>query len=461
MSKKRPPIVTVLGHVDHGKTTLLDTLRKTRIADREAGGITQGVGASKVKSDSGNITFIDTPGHEAFSKMRERGAKIADIAILVVAADDGPMPQTKEALKYLQDSKTPFVVAFTKIDLPSANMDKALSQMEQNQVFFEGRGGDVPYVQVSSKENKGLDDLLEMINLVAEVNEITSEPQDSLQAVVIETNKDNRGPVVSAVIRNGVLKVGESVYVGEEEVRIRGLFDEQNKSVKSVNAGDPVLILGFSSLPEVGSLISSKPQKSDQNSASEGDSTEIGEDEIGVVLKVKSAGSIEAILASLPSRAKVLSAEVGDVSDSDIFLAKPANAHVFAFESKVPNKAKKLAEQEGVQIFSFKIIYKLIEKIEEILDNATTKYSAKLDILAKFPYNKLTVAGCKVTEGTLVKSDSLVLKRGDKELGKVKIKSLRSEKSEIDQAKAGQECGVLFVPQIDFEAGDQLLAIKK
>lgn len=459
MSKKRPPIVTVLGHVDHGKTTLLDTIRKTRVASREAGGITQGVGASKVKFGDSFITFIDTPGHKAFSKMRERGAKIADIAILVVAADDGPMPQTKEALKYLQDSGTPMIVAFTKTDLPSASVEKALSAMEQEGVYFESRGGDTPFVEVSSKSNTGIDELLEMINLVSEVNDLNI-IKDELEAVVIETNKDNRGPVISVVVKNGVLKVGDTVYAWQSQVKIRGLFDEFGKQVKEARPGDPVIILGFTDLPEVGITITANPQTSAKDSTDQ-TPTNLADDELGIVLKVKSAGSVDAIKSSLPAKAKVLLSDVGDVTESDVFFAKAADAPIFVFEAKLPNRVKNLAETEEVDIYTFDIIYKLIEEIEAILESGRTKYSAKLEILARFPYNNLAVAGSKVLEGTLDKTDSLILVRDNKELGKVKIKSMRSEKNEIDQAKAGQECGILFVPQLDFKVGDQLLAVKK
>jgi len=461
MNKKRPPIVTVLGHVDHGKTTLLDTIRKSRVASREAGGITQGVGASKIKYKTGEITFIDTPGHKAFSNMRERGARVADIAILVVAADDGPMPQTKEALKYLLDSKTPMIVAFTKTDLPSANMEKAISNMEQNQVYFESRGGDVPYVEISSKTGKGIDDLLEMVSLVSEVNEVGADVKESLEAVVIETNKDKRGPVVSAVLRNGNLKVGDIVYSGETEVKIKGMFDEQGKPVREANPGDPILILGFTDLPEVGMTISSKSKVEDIKTNKDKKSIEIADDEIGIVLKVKSAGSLSAVKSSLPEKAKILLSGVGDITESDIFFSKSSDAVCLAFESKLPSQVKKLAETEGVDVFTFDIIYKLLEKVEEILESGIVKYSGKLEVLASFPYNKLNVAGCKVTEGVINKSDRLILVRGEKELGKVRIKEMRSEKSEINLAKAGQECGVLFVPQIEFEIGDQLLAVKK
>ena len=459
MQEKRPPIVTVLGHVDHGKTTLLDVIRKTRVAAREAGGITQGIGASKIKFKNSEITFIDTPGHEAFSSMRQRGVRLADIAILVVASDDGPMPQTLEALKYIQESQTPMIVAFTKSDLPSANFERAQGQMEQNSVFFEGRGGDTPFVQVSAKNNIGIDELLEMISLVSEVNELTDIKTDEFESFVIETNKDNRGLVVSVVIRTGTLSQGDTIYDGKVAIKVRGLIGEDGKTVKTAMPGDPVLILGFDQLPEVGAIL--KKSSFDSEIKKEDANVEVEKGELGIVLKVKSAGSLDAIKVSLPSRAKVLMSGVGDVTESDIFFAKAAGASVYVFESKLPNRVKSLSETEGVKVQVFDIIYKLIEEVESEIDGQTVKYSGNLEILAKFPYNRLLVAGCKVTSGQISKSDKLVLVRREKELGHVKIKDLRRGKTELDLARAGEECGVLFVPQLDFEVGDSLLVLKK
>jgi translation initiation factor IF-2 len=252
----RPPIVSVLGHVDHGKTTLLDYIRKTSVAEKEVGGITQSTGASKVKTKDGKeITFIDTPGHAAFSNMRSRGAKVADIAILVVAADDGVKPQTKEALEYILSSQIPFIVAATKTDLSSSSVDNVRNQLEKEGVSFEGRGGEIPLVVVSGKTGKGVDDLLEVVGLVAELHEIKGNTNDDLQAVVIETGKDKGGPTVTVVVRNGSLKVGDQVIAETTKAKIRGLFDFKGKSVKSCLPGDSCLILGFSELPPVGSRV--------------------------------------------------------------------------------------------------------------------------------------------------------------------------------------------------------------
>lgn len=454
---KRPPIVTVLGHVDHGKTTLLDTLRETRIAAREAGGITQGIGASQIETKEGKITFIDTPGHEAFSSMRKNGAKLADLAILVVAADDGPKPQTLEALKYLQDSSTPFIVAFTKIDLPSANLEKALGEMEKNMILFEGRGGQTPYVQVSSKEKTGLEDLLELIHLVAEVNEVSGDEKAELDATVIETNKDKRGPVVSVVVKNGTLKVGEEIYYGEEKVKIKSLFDENNKPFKEAKPGDPALIMGFSDLPEVGAKIAS--ESFDINKVEKEDGG-MNKDQFPVVIKVKSAGSLDAIRASLPQEVYIARAEVGDITDNDIFFAKTSGSVILGFETKTAKTALKLAENDNVDIYEFSIIYELIQKVEELLKSGKDEVLGKLEILAIFPYNKLNVAGGKVLEGLISLKDKVKVFRGEKEVGESRVVSIRSEKNEINQAKPGQECGLLLKPQPNFEIGDIIVSVK-
>jgi len=454
---KRPPIVTVLGHVDHGKTTLLDAIRKTRVAAGEAGGITQGIGASLFDTSEGKITFIDTPGHEAFSIMRERGAKIADLAILIVASDDGPKPQTEEALKYIKQTKTPFIVAFTKMDLPSSNFEKAISEMEKREVFFESRGGDTPFVKISAPQGDGIDELLELIHLVAEVNDVQADPDGQLEATVIETNKDKRGPVVSVVIRNGTLSRGDEIYWGDQKVKVKGLFDENGKGVAKVFPGEPVVIMGFSDLPPVGSVLSSEAYALVKNNKED---HHMQKDQLPLVIKVKSAGSIDAIKYSLNDEVFILNASVGEVTETDVFTAKAADAVILAFEAKVPNSVKKLAENEEVDVFEFDIIYKLIEKVEEIIKSGKDEIKGKLEILGIFPYNKLQVAGGKVLEGIVRNGDKVKLMRGEREKGIAKIVSLRREKNELEQAKAGEECGALIRPQLEFEVGDILVSIK-
>jgi len=461
MQTKRSPIVTILGHVDHGKTSILDTLRKSRVQLGEAGGITQSIGASSLKTKSASITFIDTPGHAAFREMRSRGARIADIALLVVAADDGVKPQTKEALDYIQKSGSKLIVVFNKIDLPSANVQKAMGELEELGVLFEGRGGDIPYVETSVKEGRGFKDLLEIIELVADVEGFEGDSEGELKATVIETNKDKRGLTVSAVIQNGSLKIGDQIAVGSMKTKIRGLFDEQNKPIREAGPSDPVLILGFSELPQIGQTIVSvdKADPIQEGSQIKKISKEVLENELGLVIKAASAGCLEAILAGLPEKTVVLNSGVGAVTESDIFFAKTSGAIILTFELKLTSSARKLSETEEVPVFEFDIIYDLFQKVEELIQKKQTEVKAEAKVLAMFPFNKLTVAGCKVKSGEIRKGDRIIAKRDEKEIGQGRIISLKRGKEDLEIAKAGEECGIIFKPQFDFIVGDVILSV--
>lgn len=467
----RPPIVTVLGHVDHGKTSLLDTIRKTNVAAKEAGGITQSIGASQVvTSEEKKITFIDTPGHATFSQMRSRGAKAADIAVLVVAADDGVKPQTKEALGYIKEAEIPFIVAFSKIDLPQANVEKVKSQLASIGVSFEGQGGDIPQVSLSSKSKKGIKELLEMIILVSEVNEIGGDKKGELQGVVIETSKDKRGPIASAVITNGTIAIGMEITAEDTNVKVRGLFDSFGKPTKEAGPGDPVQILGFSKLPPVGARITMNVSGTSdvENKVERKVSQKKEKGKIPVVIKAKSAGALRDLLANLPDHIFVVYSSVGDVVESDIFSAKSSSmidetypARIFAFESKISPYVSKLAEEEGVEIERFEVIYKLFEKLEELIADSKEKILGEAEIIASFPFNNIRVAGCKVTYGRIARSDNLVLMRGDKKLGESKIASMKKEKQNIDKAQTNEEFGIILATALDFKVGDMLLSVRK
>jgi len=461
MKQSRPPVVTVLGHVDHGKTTLLDAIRKSRVADREAGGITQSVGASSVTIKKRKITFLDTPGHAAFSKMRERGAKVADVAVLVVAADDGVMPQTREVIDYIKTAKLPLVIALTKTDLKTANVEKALSSLEKEGVLLEGRGGDTPYVKVSAPRKEGLSDLLEVILLVSDINEIAGNPEGQLEVVVIETKKEKSGPVVLGVVKNGTLRVGADLSDGVVNGRVRGLFKEDGKGAREAGLSEAVAILGFSKLPEVGVVLrEGAPDTPIVSRQEDPPSFALDEEQVAVVLKAGTAGSLEALLSSLPEKAVVVKSDVGDVSDADIFFAKSAGVEVMTFEAKVSNSVKKLADTEGVPIKHFRIIYELISYLEQKIGEKANPVTGRAEVVAEFPYDRKRVAGSKIIEGEIAKSDSLVLIRGEKELGAVKISSIRKGKGEVDRVRVGEECGILFAPHLDFEVGDVLVSRK-
>lgn len=456
---KRPPIVVVLGHVDHGKTTLLDAIRKTNVAGKEAGGITQSIGASVVSG----ITFIDTPGHAAFSKMRSRGANVADIAILVVAMDDGVAPQTKEALQIIREAKIPFVVAGTKSDIAGTNPEVTKGELEKEEVLFEGRGGDVPFISVSAKAGTGLKELLDVVTLMAQVTELKGDPNSPLEAVVIESGKENMGPVASVVIRNGSIKQGETIFAEETECKVRALFDYQGKAVKEVLPGFPARIIGFSDVPPVGASVTKETHKGAEVIAKKKnifDLRRLSDDEIPVIIKAGNEGSLEAILASLPPKIIVVDSEVGDVNSSDVLTAKTGDAYVFAFESKIPNDVVKLAEAEGVRVKRFEIIYELLQEVEEILKKGKVEEVGRAEIVASFPFNDKKVAGCKVKSGRINKGDSLILMREEKEIGKGKASSLKKLKAEVTSVGQGEEFGVIIEPSLDFQKGDVLVSVR-
>ena len=456
----RSPIVCVLGHVDHGKTTLLDAIRATSVAAKEAGGITQGIGASVVTTKGKQITFIDTPGHAAFSNMRSRGSKVADIAILVVDASSGVKPQTIEAIQLIKSAKIPFIVVITKIDLPSANIEEVKGQLTKEGILFEGRGGDTPIVPVSAKESKGLSELLETISLVAEVNEVKGNPDSPLEAVVIESGKDKRGTVASIVVRAGKIKIGDKIYAEGISGKVRALFNDKLESVKEIGPGEPAQVLGFEDVPPVGANVTFGVIPQDFKPQSQ-KPAEVAQGEIPILIKAKDLGSLEALEGSIPKEFKVIVKGVGDIYESDVLSAKANGARIFAFASGVSSSVEKLAETEGVSIEKFEIIYELIERLENLFKKGEVEILGKAEIITSFPYNSKKVAGCKVISGRIALKDNLILMRDDKEVERVKISSMKKEKQEINEAKAGEEFGVLFEPQLDFVKGDVLVSVAK
>ncbi len=460
----RPPIVVVLGHVDHGKTTLLDAIRQTDVAQKEAGGITQSIGASVIEKEGKKITFIDTPGHEAFSNMRSRGAKVADLAILVVASDDGVKPQTIEALRHIRLARIPFIVAATKVDLPTASVENVRSQLEKEGVLFEGRGGDVPLIPISAKEGKGVREIIEMILLISELYEIKGDPQGGLEAVIIEVGKGREGITASVLVRNGKLRVGDEIVSDGIQAKVRALFDFRQRPIKEIGPGEPAKILGFEDLPKVGSLVSHKkniPILTPTEFEESVKTTPTSKSVLPIILKANSAGSLEAILASLPKEVSVINSGVGEVTESDVLLAKPSQARIFSFGLKVPGQVSKLAENEMVIIESFEIIYELLERLEELIKEGKVEVLGVGNILKEFVFEGKRVAGCKVSLGRINIKDVLTLKRGEAILGEVKILSLRKGKTDVSEVKEGEECGILFTPQLDFRVGDMLLSLRK
>lgn len=456
----RPPIVVILGHVDHGKTTLLDFIRTTNVAAREAGGITQGIGASVVKTKNNKeITFIDTPGHAAFNLMRERGANIADVAVLVVAGDDGVKPQTKEALEYIKKTGNLFLVAITKSDLTTSNTDAVIGQLEKEQVKFEKRGGEVPIIEVSGKTGKGIDDLLETILLLHEVSNVKSEPNAPLSAFVIETRKEKSGNEVSVVVKNGTLKPQSTIYSGQEECKVRALFDWTGKRINEVYPGYPVKLLGFKHLPEIGSEITSIQgslvvqktiSQSNYNRATQGKK---------LIVKADNAGMLEAVLAGLPQEFAVIDSGVGDITENDIFIAKSGKARIYSIGLKTTSSIRILAKNEKVILKEFDIIYKLFEDAEELLKEGEIEIKGKATVLDIFPFSGKTVAGCKINMGVIKKGDKISIRNGDTEIGQATAVSLRKGKVETEEVKAGEEFGLLLKPQLEIAKGYDILSV--
>ncbi|MBI5449220.1 translation initiation factor IF-2 [Candidatus Gottesmanbacteria bacterium] len=489
----RPPIVAVLGHVDHGKTTLLDTIRKTSVAAGEHGGITQRIGAYQVNlaSDTGNhrikndqlITFIDTPGHEAFAKMRSRGAEAADIALLVVAADDSVKPQTKESIEQIKTAEIPLIVVVNKIDLPAANVDHVKQDLAKAGVQVEGFGGDVPVALVSAKTGTGVRELLDLILLVAEMKGISGDPQASTEAVVIETRIDHgRGMVASIVIKAGTLHVGMPLYEGPIVLcKVRAMFDESGVVVKEAGPSKPVEVLGFTKLPAVGAVLTGVAgaiavQK--QNSNAE----EVAQDAAGaipdwlkpvdqqekeklaIILKADSSGSLEAIIAAFSERIRIVDSGIGDISEADILLAKSTGAFVVGFNVKCPAGVAKLAETEKVVFRTYHIIYELLDELADVVAGMKEVLTRERElgtatVIAEFPFEKQRVAGCRVTSGRIARGDVVKIMRGEAEVSRGKVKSLRLGREDVTKVEKGAECGVLFDKKVDFMLQDAIIPV--
>lgn len=460
IKKPRPPIVAILGHVDHGKTTLLDSIRKTNIAAREAGGITQSIGAWQIGAKNGKkITFIDTPGHEAFREMRSRGARVSDIAVLVVAADDGVMPQTKESIQYIKEAKTPFLVAITKIDLPTAQPEKVKNQLLQEEVLLEGYGGDVPAVEVSGKTGKGIEDLVEIILLLAEVNGVEEDIQGDLEAPVIEAKLDRRrGVVVHAVLRNGKIKVGDEVEAEGIIARVRGLFDETQKPLKEALPGMPVEILGFSKIPPVGSILQIKGREVRTKVEEEKREIFFKEGLLPLVLKADTAGSLEAISRGLGEKVFIYFSGIGDIADSDVLTASSTLSTVVGFNTRVSKEVQKLAEEKDVRLHVYKIIYELFQDVDKWIKEKEEKGKEKIlgraQIIKEFPYGKEKIAGCRILEGVISRDARLRLIREGQIVVQMRSMSLRLGKEKVDKVSEVKEFGILFSPTIDFKIGD-------
>jgi translation initiation factor IF-2 len=478
LSLVRPPVVAVLGHVDHGKTTLLDTIRKSNVAAHEHGGITQHIGAYQVQIKSGQlITFIDTPGHEAFAKMRSRGAQVADIAILVVAADDSVKPQTKESIEQIKAAGIPMIVAVNKVDLPTANVDRVKQDLAKVGVQVEGFGGDVPIQQVSAKAGTGVDSLLDLIVLVAQMREFTSEPEAPFSGIVIETRLDKgKGMVATIVVKKGTLKFGMPLFEGDKQIaRVRACFDEYGKGVTQAPPSKPVEVLGFTSLPSVGEAVTGEaikpvvvqPKISAPQPAALPDFLKPQEDilqTLKVVLKTDTAGSMEAIRQAFSTRIDVVSSGVGEITESDILDARACGAFVIGFNVKIATAAEKLAETEKVVFRVYTIIYELLDELTEVVAGlkeviAKERELGVGEVIAEFPFEKDRIAGTRVLTGRLAKGDTVKVMHGESEIGRARIRSVRQGKNEITKVTEKGECGILLDKKVDFSLGDAIIAV--
>lgn len=460
----RPPVVTLVGHIDHGKTTLLDKIRQSRVASGEAGGITQHIGAYKIEiKNKKEITFIDTPGHAAFSKMRARGVEVTDLVVLVVAADEGVQEQTKESYDHIKAANVPFLVAVNKTDLPSANVEQVKSQLSEIGIVPEDYGGDTVVVPLSAQTGEGVDNLLEMILLMAEMEELTADPEGDLEGVVIESSLDRqRGPVATVLVKNGKLTMGEEIYGEKIPAKIKALIDWQGNRVEEALPGDPVEILGFKEVPPIGAVVGEEPAEKKKIKESK---EEDEEGKLKIILKADVEGSIEAIKANLLPEVQVIHSGVGVVTESDVFLAQSTQADIFAFNVELMPAAKNLIKQSQIKVFQTDIIYELLEEIEERLKGEKDPLEDKIvlgeaEILAEFKIGGKRIAGGRVNEGEIFRDQKVFLKRGEKIIGQSVLASLRHRKEDIKKAKKDREFGAVFSPPLDFEVGDVIISYK-
>jgi translation initiation factor IF-2 len=485
----RAPIVTVMGHVDHGKTSLLDALRSTEVAAGERGGITQHIGASEVTHDGKRVVFLDTPGHEAFTAMRARGAKVTDIAIVVVAADDGVMPQTLEAISHAKAAKVPIIIALNKIDKPDSNPDRVKTELTEAGIVVEEYGGDVPLVPVSAKSRQGLDELIEMVLLVADLQELTANPKRSAVGTIVEAQLDKgRGPVATALIQTGTLKVGDIIVVGETFGRVRALENDKGKRVTKAGPASAVVVLGLADVPEAGDILrvasdekeartlveTRKLESAARNGDGSGRATledlyrqiQAGQaKELRIILKADVSGSLGAITHALEQldqeeiRVNVLLEGAGDITDNDIMLATASDAIVVGFNTKITDTARRSAEAEGVDVRLYDIIYKLTDDIGAALKGllepvVVEVVEGRAEVRQIFRVGKSTViAGCYVTDGRIVRGGARVW-RGGKIVATDKIDSLRRFRDDVREVLANYECGIGLADYHDLEEGD-------
>lgn len=494
--KPRPPIVTVLGHVDHGKTTLLDAIRNTNVVAGEAGGITQHIGAYQVELDGRRITFLDTPGHAAFTAMRARGAQVTDIAILVVAADDGVMPQTREAIAHARAARVPIIVALNKVDKPNANPDRVKQQLADLGLQPEEWGGDTPIIPVSAKKRINIEELLENVLLMAEVMDLRANPEGAAVGTIIEANQDRHlGITATVLVQKGTLHVGDSVVVGQQWGRVRAMFDADGRPITAAGPGTPALISGLQGLPAAGDILQVvendrlarqiAAERAEKAKATQTETRVLSLDdlyrqiqsgevkELNLIVKVDVQGSLEPIQNSLLQlstdevKVRILHMDVGSITESDVMLATASRALIIGFHTTVDPVARRYAEQNGVDIRLYQVIYDLVDDIEKALKGMLEpvyedRTIGKAEVRAIFPLRGNAKAlGCLVVDG-IVRKDALarVLRHG-KEIHRGKITSLKRYKDDVDEIRAGYECGIGIADFAEPAVGDVIEVLEK
>jgi translation initiation factor IF-2 len=490
--KPRPPVITILGHVDHGKTSLLDAIRQTEVAAGEAGGITQHIGAYQVEKKGRLITFLDTPGHAAFTQMRARGAQGADIVVLVVAADDGVMPQTREAIAHAKAARVPMIVALNKVDKANANPDRVKQQLAELELVPDDWGGTTMVVPVSAKQNKGIDDLLEGILLVADSNEIKANPGGKVIGTVIEAELDkSKGVMATLLVQNGTLEAGDIVVAGAAYGKLRAITDYRGKPIKKAGPSTPVAVMGLSGMPSAGDIFQVvKSEKEARNIVAERmeaaktlsqtkkkvsledlfANVQAGEAKgLNLIIKADVQGSLDPIVNELNKLGEgeiglhILHAETGNIGNNDVMLAAASKAIIIGFNVQADVDGRRLAEKEGVDIRLYEIIYRMTEDIEKALKGMlepklVEKIIGRAQVLDVFTASKFgKVAGCKCTEGELRRGARVRLFRGADMIYEGDLSSLRHEKEDVKEIRQGYECGVGFKSFNDILPGDQLV----
>jgi len=481
--KPRSPIVAILGHVDHGKTTLLDYIRSSRIAAKEHGGITQKIGGYTAKTaikgyPISEITFIDTPGHEAFSQLRARGATVADIVLLMIDAKDSLMPQTIESISHIKQASVPCIVVLNKMDLPEAKPEKVKNDLLRHGIMVEGKGGDIPVAPISAKTGKGVLELLETILLIATDKGLHYDPEADLEAYVIETKKDRRGIAVSVIVKNGILHVADTVYAGAVKAKIRSITDDMNTQMQEASPSQACELLGFEIAPLVGSRISphnieviaeDMPPVAKKAFTAQDFFAPIQKEQkkLSIIVKADSQGSLEALdtILSQNTNIEIVLKAVGDIHKSDVFLAKASKSIVIGFNSHLDQETKDIAKQEKVIIKQYAIIYELLEELEEVAlllqekEQQEKSLKGEAKILATFTIEGEKVFGSKLSKGKFELGDMLEIHRNDTIIGKSKIVSLKIRAKKVEEVKKEQECGIILSPALDIRVGDVVKCI--